>query len=225
MAFFTTIIATIPACVMGGICLVLYGFIASNGLRTLKIEGGQVFSINGGPCIETNYNGNVINYVIDDIVVKKLNINMNKVINNPLFSCDNFVVNMKFDDNSLCEITLHDYLMCILFDNYLIDLDIEVFKCICILYNTYAYKCMSQDKYILANFYTPTSRAFVFSPSKKMRFSRSASYIIYLAPLRIAPLQKCAPKEAHFVFDNRLFRPRRNKRLYYFLVTGPVCEH
>ena len=32
---FTTIIATIPACVMGGICLVLYGFIASNGLRTL----------------------------------------------------------------------------------------------------------------------------------------------------------------------------------------------
>lgn len=33
---FTTIISTIPNCVMGGICLILYGFIASNGLKTLK---------------------------------------------------------------------------------------------------------------------------------------------------------------------------------------------
>ena len=32
---FTTLIATIPAAVMGGVCLILYGFIASNGLRTL----------------------------------------------------------------------------------------------------------------------------------------------------------------------------------------------
>lgn len=33
---FTTIIATIPNCVIGGICLILYGFIASNGLKTLQ---------------------------------------------------------------------------------------------------------------------------------------------------------------------------------------------
>lgn len=32
---FTTFIATIPAAVMGGVCLILYGFIASNGLRVL----------------------------------------------------------------------------------------------------------------------------------------------------------------------------------------------
>ncbi len=32
---FTTLIATIPAAVMGGVCLILYGFIAANGLRTL----------------------------------------------------------------------------------------------------------------------------------------------------------------------------------------------
>lgn len=31
----TTLIATIPNCVMGGVCLILYGFIASNGLKTL----------------------------------------------------------------------------------------------------------------------------------------------------------------------------------------------
>lgn len=33
---FTTIISSIPSCVMGGICLILYGFIASNGLKTLQ---------------------------------------------------------------------------------------------------------------------------------------------------------------------------------------------
>lgn len=33
---------------------------SSNGFRTLKVEGGQIFSINGGPCIKTYYYGNVI---------------------------------------------------------------------------------------------------------------------------------------------------------------------
>lgn len=32
---FTTLIASIPGAVMGGVCLILYGFIAANGLRTL----------------------------------------------------------------------------------------------------------------------------------------------------------------------------------------------
>lgn len=32
---FTTLIATIPTAVMGGVCLILYGFIASNGLKTI----------------------------------------------------------------------------------------------------------------------------------------------------------------------------------------------
>lgn len=32
---FTTFIATIPAAVMGGVCLILYGFIASNGLKVM----------------------------------------------------------------------------------------------------------------------------------------------------------------------------------------------
>ncbi len=32
---FITLIASIPSAVMGGVCLILYGFIASNGLRTL----------------------------------------------------------------------------------------------------------------------------------------------------------------------------------------------
>lgn len=41
---FTTFIGTIPGAVMGGVCLILYGFIASNGLKTLieaKVDMGN----------------------------------------------------------------------------------------------------------------------------------------------------------------------------------------
>lgn len=36
IAPFTTLLATIPSCVMGGICITLYGFIACSGLKMLK---------------------------------------------------------------------------------------------------------------------------------------------------------------------------------------------
>ena len=101
-----------------------------------------------------NYSGDIINYVVDNIIVKKLNINnkANYEIN-PFYSSDNFNINIKLSDGSLCEINLHDYLTSILFEKYIYNYNIEVLKCICILYNTYAYKCMNQDKYILDNNY------------------------------------------------------------------------
>ena len=52
--------------------------------------------------INTNnieFNGHVINYVVDNIVVKKVNLLKSSPINNPLYSCDNFMVNVKLDDN------------------------------------------------------------------------------------------------------------------------------
>ena len=36
VAPFVTLLATIPACVMGGVCIVLYGFIAVSGLKMIK---------------------------------------------------------------------------------------------------------------------------------------------------------------------------------------------
>lgn len=108
--------------------------------------------------INTNnidFDGNIINYVVDNIIVKKVNLlkDVNKVVNNPLYSCDNYTVNVKLNDNSLCEISLHDYLLSMLFEKYNVNYNVEVLKCICILYNTYAYRCMSTDKYILADNY------------------------------------------------------------------------
>ena len=114
-----------------------------------------------------NYNGNIVNYVVDNIIVKRTNLYKSKVnvINNNSYSCDNFVINLKLDDNSFCEISLHDYLLCILFEKYTVNYDIEVLKCICILYNTYAYRCMSSDKLILANNY--------FSDFKSLQYYNS----------------------------------------------------
>ena len=36
IAPFTTFLATIPTCVMGGVCITLYGFIAVSGLKMLQ---------------------------------------------------------------------------------------------------------------------------------------------------------------------------------------------
>lgn len=103
--------------------------------------------------INTNnieFNGDIINYVVDNIIVKKTNLKKRKVtiVNNPTYSCNNFLVNVKLDDNSLCEISLHDYLLSILFDKYSVNYNKELLKAICILYNTYAYRCMSIDKFV-----------------------------------------------------------------------------
>ena len=106
--------------------------------------------------INTNnieFNGHVINYVVDNIVVKKVNLLKSSPINNPLYSCDNFMVNVKLDDNSLCELSLKDYLLSILFEKYNVNYNVELLKCICILYNTYAYRCMSNDKVIIGSNY------------------------------------------------------------------------
>jgi len=97
-----------------------------------------------------SFHGQNIYYVIDGIVVKKLNISQNNN-NSDYYSPDKFLINMKLKDNSMCEITLRDYLLSVLFNYYSDKIHIEVLKAICILYNTYAYKSMKDEKYILSD--------------------------------------------------------------------------
>ena len=44
----------------------------STAFRTLKVEGGQIFSINGGPCIKNEYDGNVIGIYITGGMVQNV---------------------------------------------------------------------------------------------------------------------------------------------------------
>ena len=96
-----------------------------------------------------NYKGNKVYLVADGFVVKKIDLNSNSNYSlNSNYMPDNFLINIKLDDGSLCEITLREYLLSILLSKYNNEFDDEVFKAICILFNTYAYKMMSENKYI-----------------------------------------------------------------------------
>lgn len=100
-----------------------------------------------------DFKGNKVFLVVDGIVVKTLDIStINNIVKlDNKYSCDNFLINIKLDDDSICEVTLREYLMSLLFYQYEYTNDTEVLKAICILYNTYAYKVMRDNNYISVN--------------------------------------------------------------------------
>ena len=107
-----------------------------------------------------NFKGRKIYLVADGIIVKKVDINKKKIANkDSLYSCDSFLVNIKTIENSFYEVKLREYLTSILFKYYSYNLNDEVLKAIAVLYNTYAYKMMSENNYIDNNYsfteYTP----------------------------------------------------------------------
>lgn len=100
-----------------------------------------------------NYNGSKVYLVIDGIVVKTLDIaeesNPIEILKDSLYySNDHFLVSLKFDGNYMIELPLKEYLLGVLATNLIIGVDIEVIKAICILFRTYAYYRMRNDKYI-----------------------------------------------------------------------------
>ena len=104
--------------------------------------------------IKTNnikFNGKKIYYVVNGIVVKRLDLDTNKYVLNDSYNPDNYLINLKLDDGSLCEISLREYLTSLLFSYYDDSIGDEVLKSICILFNTYSYKMMSENNYILEN--------------------------------------------------------------------------
>ena len=97
------------------------------------------------------FHGNMVYFVVDGMIVKKVNIQDKNYLNDSTYSPNYFMVHLRLEDHSLCEITLKEYLLGVLFSYYSQDLGDEVLKAICILYNTYAFKCMKSDKEILSN--------------------------------------------------------------------------
>ena len=97
------------------------------------------------------FKGKKVYYVVNGIVVKSIDLKDNRYIICNNYAPDYFLINLKFDDGSLCEITLRDYLLGILFNYYNNSIGDEVLKSICVLYNTYSYKMMKDNKFILAN--------------------------------------------------------------------------
>ena len=100
-----------------------------------------------------NFKGKKVYLVVDGMIVKSLDISKTKTNNykNQAFSCDDFVVNIVLEDHSICEILLKDYLLSILFSFYNPFIHDEVYKAICVMFNTYAYKMMKENNFILGN--------------------------------------------------------------------------
>jgi stage II sporulation protein D len=99
-----------------------------------------------------NFKGNKVYLIVDGIVVKTVEIDKDYPhINDNSYSADKFIINIKYEDNSIKEIYLREYLISMLFSHYTININIETLKAIAILYNTYAYKMMSENNYIISN--------------------------------------------------------------------------
>lgn len=100
-----------------------------------------------------NFKGNKVYLIVDNIVVKTVDIsNVNgDVKNHNIYYPDYYMVNIELADSSISEITLREYLLTQLFSFYPYDLHTEVYKSICVLFNTYAYKMMYKNKIIPYN--------------------------------------------------------------------------
>jgi len=99
------------------------------------------------------FHGHKVYLVIDGKIVKVLNlVDIDHTITpSKEYSVNSFVVNIRLEDCSLCEIYLQDYLISVLLSKYQEDIPDEVYKAITILYNTYAYKCMKENGFIDSN--------------------------------------------------------------------------
>lgn len=113
-----------------------------------------------------NFRGNKVFIVVNDMVVKTVDINDSipdiEILNNNLFfSNDNFFFNIRLENNSIVEISLREYLLGALISNINYDLDDEVLKAICILYRTFVFKEIDEknlinsiNKYVIFRFFS-----------------------------------------------------------------------
>lgn len=100
-----------------------------------------------------NYNGTKVYLVVDDIIVKSIDISPSKedieVLKDSLYySNKDFLVTLKLEDDSFIEITLKEYLEGAIANNLVPNLNIEVLKAMAVLFRTYAYKEMNEKKFI-----------------------------------------------------------------------------
>ena len=119
--------------------------------QDLALYSNQYIQINQIP-----FHGNKIYYVVDGVIVKKAE------YKHPYYyDPDHYLLHLKLEDQSMIEMTLREYLTSILFAYYQDDLGDEVLRSICILFNTYVFKKMDEEGFVLADnpfaYYIPVS--------------------------------------------------------------------
>lgn len=107
---------------------------------------------------DINFKGNKVCVVMDGKVVKCLTFN-NLKTQKENYLADSLMVNICLDDNSLCEVSLREYLLGVLMSKYMDSLHVETIKAMTILYQTFAFKMMEENNCILSN-----NRFAIFKP-------------------------------------------------------------
>lgn len=98
-----------------------------------------------------DFNGNKIYLVVNGIIVKSLELNKQDekiIVKNNNYSNNSFYVNIKDTSNIITKIDLKTYLLGVVAANSMNNLELDAIKAITLLYRTYAFKKMKEDKYI-----------------------------------------------------------------------------
>ena len=101
-----------------------------------------------------DYQGDKVFLVIDGIIVKTLDLKDDIEILDEKkesdYSNDSFLVSIVYEDKTIIEISLKEYLLGVLASNAYLNLEIETLKALTLLYRTYAYKEMKEHGKISA---------------------------------------------------------------------------
>lgn len=150
-----------------------------------------------------NFDGNKVYLVIDGIVVKAFQMSKENVVNQESrknnFDDVDYMVTVQLEDESIIEISLQQFLLGALATNMVPNLSIEVLKAMAILYRTYVFKQMTEEKLVRA-----INNFFVYKPIDYYKIAFAPDYDKVVATLKEAIRQT----NAMFVtYDNKYILP------------------
>lgn len=101
------------------------------------------------------FNGNKVFLVVDGIIIKTIELKKDdikkEIPTETSYSNNNFIINLKNENNIIINIKLKDYLLGVIATNSIFNLGINTLKSLCLLYRTYAFKMMSENNIIETN--------------------------------------------------------------------------
>lgn len=97
-----------------------------------------------------NYNGNKVYLISNGIIIKAFEFNKENNKQNTSNTDSKYIINLKYE-NKMISITLKDYLLGVIATNSMDNLELTTLKCLALLYRTYAYKEMKENKLVNAS--------------------------------------------------------------------------
>lgn len=102
-----------------------------------------------------DFKGNKVFLVVDGIIIKTIELEkkekQTEIKTNSNYSNDNFIVNLKNENNIVIKLKLKEYLLGVIATNSLYNLEVNALKALCLLYRTFAFKEMKEKDIVTTN--------------------------------------------------------------------------